>query len=204
MKTAQDISNFLNSELYNKPTELCEMMKSDKSITFNWHNYTPIYHFLFNEIRNEPINIFEVGIYHGYSHYGWRDYFPNGKIYGGDIRVETLINEDRISSFYCDQRNPSVLSEMWNNDKLKDIMFDIIIDDGDHSFYSNYTFLVNSIHKLKAGGIFVIEDLLNHDVEKFLPILENIKQEFSLQHIELIRLPFAPNQIDNNIIVIIK
>jgi hypothetical protein len=45
---------------------------------------------------------------------------------------------------------------------------------------------------------------LNHDVERFLPILENIKQEFSLQHIELIRLPFEPNQIDNNIIVIIK
>jgi hypothetical protein len=83
-------------------------------------------------------------------------------------------------------------------------MFDIIIDDGDHTFESNFSFLVNSIHKLKTGGIFVIEDILNHDVERFLPILENIKQEFSLQHIELIRLPFAPNQIDNNIIIMIK
>lgn len=207
MITAADIANFLNTQQYNQPTQLCELMekhKSDKSLLKGWHNYTTIYDFLFKNLQNESINLFEVGIFHGYSLWAWKEYFPNGNIYAGDIRTETFINEDRISSFYCDQRNPSVLSEMWNNDQLKDIMFDIIIDDGDHTFESNFSFLVNSIHKLKTGGIFVIEDILNHDVERFLPILENIKQDLSLHHIELIRLPFEPNKIDNNIIIIIK
>jgi hypothetical protein len=46
---------------------------------------------------------------------------------------------------------------MWRN--LDNHEFDIIIDDGPHTYSSNILFYTNSIHKLKKNGIYIIEDI---------------------------------------------
>ena len=46
---------------------------------------------------------------------------------------------------------------MWNDIGIK--YFDIIIDDGFHSFDAACCLYENSIHKLKKGGIYIIEDI---------------------------------------------
>ena len=43
----------------------------------------------------------------------WRDFFPNAKIYGGDIDKETLFIEDRISTYYVDQFENSTIKKKW-------------------------------------------------------------------------------------------
>ena len=47
-------------------------------------------------------------------------------------------------------------------------MFDIIIEDGLHTFEANKCFFENSIHKVKRGGIYIIEDITNIDLPKFI------------------------------------
>lgn len=200
------INKFFEDKEYNNITELCHIMiKSDKSTILKWHNYTSLYHYLFKDIRNEQLNVFEVGIFDGAkSLYGWQKYFPNSKIYAADIDAKTFVEDERIKCFFCDQRDPNVINDMWNSSEFQNIEFDIIIDDGDHSFISNYTFFVNSIHKLKKGGIFIIEDLLQDNFNQFQTCISDLKTKYDLEYIEVMNIPNPDNNIDNNVVIIKK
>lgn len=159
------------------PTILCEIMgrhRSDKghaNITESWHNYTTFYYSLFKDRRDTPLRLFELGLgtnnpnilsnigpdgVPGASLYGWKDFFPLAHIFGADIDKDILFQEDRIQTFYCDQTNPDTIKEMW--DTLDP--FDIIIEDGLHTFEANVCFFENSIHKLNTNGYYIIEDVL--------------------------------------------
>ena len=102
----------------------------------------------------------------GASLYGWNEFFINSKIYGADIDSDILFNTDNIKTFYCDQTKPDIIKNMWNNNLL-DGLFDIIIDDGLHTFYANECFFENSIHKLNKNGYYIIEDIREVDFELF-------------------------------------
>ena len=196
---------FINSQKFNQPTELCSILKhfqSDKSS--DWHNYSTLYHDMFNHLTDVPMNIFEVGIYAGSSVRTWKKYFKNGNVYAGDIEKKCFVNEDRIKSFYCDQDTLAYIDSMLNNDELKNIEIDMIIDDGKHEFSSNMNFLLHSIHKLKTNGIFIVEDLTISTYNQFESILQELKEKINVQYIELIKLPNDKNTIDNNILVIKK
>ena len=148
---------------YNKNNELCELMAkygSDKgSLSHNGrHNYTAFYYEMFKDVRNEALNIFELGLgtnnidvfsnmgpdgKPGASLRAWREFFPNAQIYGGDIDVRILFQEERIKTYYCDQRTPDTIKDMWTNPDLNDLTFDIIIDDGLNDFMGNKFFFEN-------------------------------------------------------------
>ena len=83
----------------------------------------------------------------GASLYGWSEFFFNSDIFGADIDTEILFNTDKIKTFYCDQTNPHIIKYMWNEPKLQE-NFDVIIEDGLHTFNANVCFFENSIHKL--------------------------------------------------------
>ena len=202
-------------------TELCEIMTkygSDKG--FGVHNYTILYNELFFNIRNNQLNIFELGLgtnntdvpsnmgasgVPGASLRGWREYFPNSNVYGADIDKRILFNENRIQCFYCDQTNPKIVTDMWNNPQLKDLLFDIIIEDGLHEFSSNLIFLENSLHKLKLGGIYICEDLKLETVKSFESILDSLKIKYLNYSFE-IKILDNPNNFynDNNLLIIKK
>lgn len=160
-------------------TSLCKIMAQHGSDKGNYagdfkHNYTQYYHFLFSRKRKQVKNVFEIGVGSinpeyannmgsngrpGASLYGWRDYFPNANIYGADIDKDVLFTEDRIKTFFCDQFSSSSILDMWLHDDLKDITFDLIIDDGCHHPNANACFFENSIHKLSKKGVYIIEDI---------------------------------------------
>lgn len=136
------------------------------------HVYTKYYHALFNPIKDQALNVFELGIgstssafqysmqngVPGASLRAWRDFFVNSQIFGADIDTSTLFKEERINTFFVDQGNPKSIRDMWNTSEMPE-EFDIIIDDGCHDVYYNVTFFENSFHKLKSGGIYIIEDI---------------------------------------------
>ena len=154
-------------------TALCELMSSfgsDKGDS--WHNYTVVYDQFFAGFRDEPLDIFELGIgtnktgapstmgpagKPGASLRAWRAYFPHARIYGADIDSDVLFAEDRIQTFWTDQRNPRAIRALW--DQLGDVAFDIMIDEGLHEAAANIAFFVESFGKLKPGGIYVVEDI---------------------------------------------
>ena len=156
-----------------KTTPLCEIMGrqgSDKGhgdVGFlSIHNYTILYHQLFEDLRDKPIRIFELGLgtqnvnilsaMHstyvvGASLRGWAEYFPKAKVYGADIDHEIIFEEPRIMTYFCDQTNPYIIKTLWDHKELEE-PFDIIIEDGLHTFDANVCFFENSIHKVKKGG----------------------------------------------------
>jgi 2-polyprenyl-3-methyl-5-hydroxy-6-metoxy-1,4-benzoquinol methylase len=98
-----------------------------------------------------------------------------------------------------DQTDPASIEKMWSN---IDAQFDVIIDDGLHEFEANHTFLLNSHHKLKPGGIYIIEDILNENCAKFGRNFDMYKTMF--QSVSLVPLAWQRNALDNNILILIK
>jgi hypothetical protein len=94
----------------------------------------------------------------GASLRGWKEFFTNSDIFGGDIDRDILFEEDRIKTFYVDQGSRDSIHALWSSPDLIE-QFDIIIDDGCHEFDFNVRFFENSFHKLKSGGVFIIEDI---------------------------------------------
>ena len=86
----------------------------------------------------------------------FRDFLPTARIYGADIDRRILFSEDRITTFYVDQTDPTSLAALAN---LIDSQFDLIIDDGLHSPNANLAVLGFGLNKLKIGGWLVVEDI---------------------------------------------
>ncbi|MES2253248.1 MAG: hypothetical protein V4482_06165 [Pseudomonadota bacterium] len=211
---ADRISGFLDEtfDLAVRGTPLCQIMKdcgSDKSTV---HNYTKMYHFLLESMRETATKIFEIGIGStdpqfaytmgkdgtvGASLRGWRAYFPNAHIYGADIDAAALFQEDRINTYYVDQLKTDVIASMFAQIPVEG--FDVIVDDGLHCFEANDIFFKAAIEKLAPRGIYIIEDIAPRGIPLVLKLLEGISYDAAL-----IQLPTTPARFDNNIFVVFK
>jgi len=196
-------------------TELCDIMKSEGSDKgFGHHNYTEFYYDIFNDIKNNKLNVFEVGVgtnnldvpssmgpngIPGASLRGWKQFFPNSNIYGADVDRRILFSEDRIETFYVDQTNENDIAELWRNDSIDSVLFDIIVDDGLHTVDANVTFLKNSIHKLKDNGTYIIEDV----IFDYIPDMKAKLNEIDGINFE-IKILYHPTNHHDNCLVIIK
>lgn len=128
----------------------------------------------------------------------WRDYFPNADVYGADIDSSVLFEEQRIRTFQVDQTSKESVVAMWNEIGLDE--FDIIVDDGLHTFEGGVSLFESSIDKLGAAGVYVIEDVSSCDLVKYSHYFHG--KEFSVQYVNLYR----PNVDlrDNSLVVITK
>lgn len=161
------------------PTPLCkigEIYGTDKCPQIR-HHYTPFYYKLFKNKINEVKKVLEIGIgyykdienkkvvydrglnrfYHrGASLYMWRDFFPNATIFGADIKKESLFTDQRIKTFWVDERDPKSITELIKkvgND------IDIVIDDASHKVNDQIFLASNILPHLKKGSIYIIEDV---------------------------------------------
>jgi len=186
-------------------TELCKIMSkhgSDKSC--GWHNYTLVYDQLFKDIKSTATHFFEMGIgviNSGASLRGWKEYFDKAHIYGADILYEVLFEEDRIDTFHCDQLSAISVQNMWNYFDKK-TKFDVILEDGLHTYEANIHFLKNSIHKVKDGGFYIIEDVLVSELPRYYNYFQNCKLKFT-EH-QILELYNPGNKMDNVLIIIKK
>jgi hypothetical protein len=64
-------------------TKLCKLGKMHKTDKPG-NGYTKVYYEIMKDFRDEPVNIFEIGIYFGASIKMWEEFFPKGKICGID------------------------------------------------------------------------------------------------------------------------
>jgi hypothetical protein len=92
---------------------------------------------------------------------------------------------------------------MWNEVHLQE-SFDIIIEDGLHTFEANVCFFENSFHKLSDNGIYVIEDILNKDIPRFEERINIWKYQRPDLEFTLLRIGSRVNPVDNNLLVIKK
>ena len=190
-------------------TSIMNKYNSDKGN--GHHNYTLYYDKLFSPLRDHSINLLEIGIgsvnpsipsnmcgirgfyQPGASLRGWKEYFENAQIYGCDIDSDILFKEDRITTFYCDQRNETIINTQITNQER---MYDIIIDDGLHDFQVNWNMLKLIFSRLKKDGYYIIEDIINFDSTIYQdPFMEKIECKYY-------KIPNTKNEVDNNILVV--
>lgn len=120
------------------------------------HNYLQYYEKFFEPMREQPLDILEIGIWEGASLAMWQQYFTTARIFGIDIDDKTQYNDQRIMTFICDQGNPQQLQDF-----IKKVPpFDIVIDDGSHDGLHQWTSFINLFPEMKSGGMYIIEDLL--------------------------------------------
>jgi|TARA_B110000259_G_C13964648_1_gene382125 hypothetical protein len=196
-------TNFFKKQIDNEISILCDKYGSDKGYLdfekptpFGWksHSYSEIYFDLFNLKKDEIKLVFECGIGSnnpnmsnnmtvsgkpGASLRVWNDYFKNALIFGADIDKSILFSEGRIKTFHVDQLKKESIKSLWDN--VNENNFDIIIDDGLHSYEGNLTMFLNSFDKLKKGGIYVIEDVhvdylleLAFELKEYNPMIKSI------------------------------
>ena len=93
----------------------------------NRFGFIQLYEKYFEKLREEKLNILEIGIDKGDSLRIWRDYFRNANICGLDIEKKNF-TINNVDFFFGDQSNTSFLKTI--TEKYRS--FDIIIDDGSH------------------------------------------------------------------------
>lgn len=200
---------------------LCDLYGSDKGEVSNhghpypWdsHTYADCYSRLFSHCRLNIRKVFECGLGtnnpHLISSMGvngkpgaslrvWRDYFPNAMIFGGDIDKTILFQEERIKTYFIDQLNPKLIKQFWNLTEEND--FDLMIDDGLHTFEGGKTLFLNSIQHLSLTGLYIIEDVTVPDLFEYKYFFN--QTNYDVDYITMYR----PNRElgDNNLIVIRK
>lgn len=202
-----------------RPTDLCRIMTrngSDKGA--GWHTYTTVYAPLLARKADEPVRIFELGIgtgtpgiaasmgthsFPGASLRGWRDWFRNAEVYGADIDRTVLFAETRIQTFYCDQLDAETIRSMWAQPALQ-APFDVMIDDGLHTYEGNACFLVNSLGRVRRGGLYIVEDILSTALHHWHAYILKHREERPQDEIVLAQLPSPINNYDNNLLIIRK
>jgi hypothetical protein len=202
------------------PTRMCRVMTwygSDKGC-FR-HNYTVVYQLLFKNLTEEPLRIFELGLgtnnesmkstmgalgSPGASLRGWRDLFPNARVYGADIDRGILFEEERIKTFYCDQLDQLAIEELWTHAELRDGV-DILIEDGLHSFEANVSFLQGSLDHVRPNGYYIVEDIKGRYTEEWLGLLEmTYAKRYPACEFVFASLPNSHNKRDNNLLIVHK
>ena len=128
----------------------------------------------------------------------WRDYFPNAQIVGVDIDGDIIFQDERIRTFQCDQTDPAAIKAVM--DQVGDIEFDLMIDDGLHTFAGGVSLLENAIHKLKPEGVYIIEDVNIADLFNFMIYFKD--KPWDVEFVNLYRKNIA--LADNSLIVIRK
>ncbi len=142
-----------------------------------------LYNDLFLDKLDSTTKLLEIGVFNGGSALYWKDIFPNADIYALDINhCSILDNEQRINHIVGNAYSDIILNQFENN------TFDIIIDDGPHTFDS-FMYLVNNyVQKLRTGGLMIIEDIINTKwTQKLIDALNNTqyKTEYKVYDMRL-------------------
>ena len=191
-------------------TEIMNKHGSDKGS--GHHNFTDYYEMLFEPMRERKMNILEIGIGSinrnfpssmvGVSGYkpgaslrGWREYFPNATIYGADIDPATMIDgEERIVTFLLDQGSEESLRKTITD---REVVFDIIIDDGLHNFPINWKVMQTIFSRLSPDGYYIIEDVMPQEYLK-----TKLSGDFyKTVNMRYLAIPNPQNNADNNLVI---
>jgi len=120
------------------------------------HMYTSKYSIYLESFRDIEFNLLEIGVYNGASVKMWKEYFPKATIVAIDIDPRCKeFEEDRIHIHIGDQTDVDFLNSVvaqYGN-------FEVILDDGGHSWKQQIVSYETLFPKLTPGGLYFLEDM---------------------------------------------
>ena len=123
---------------------------------------------LFLPRKKTTKSILEIGVQTGDSILLWKEFFTNARVYGIDV-LPCPVN-DGLFEMSCDPNSGIRIFDNTNAygeiviEGLKHIEpegFDIIIDDGPHTYDSMVYFLLRYLPIVKSKGILILEDIID-------------------------------------------
>ena len=144
------------------PPTLVELARHFQTDKWGQHRYAQHYEHHFAHLRDEPINLLEIGV-GGYTDPArggeslrmWKAFFPHAQIFGLDIHEKSALEEDRIRIFRADQSSAAALELV-----VEQIgRLDIVVDDGSHLSPHVRTSFETLFPLLHRDGMYAIEDL---------------------------------------------
>ena len=147
-------------EFMKKLTEIANRHRTDKgTVQGEAHGFTEFYEPYWDAYKGkENLTVLEIGVQSGHSLETIEEFFEGkAQVYGIDINDGYQPTKPNIHTYICDQGDEGQIRKFLN--KIGNIKFDIIIDDGSHQFVHQMTSLFAFMDSVKPDGIYVLEDL---------------------------------------------
>ena len=119
------------------------------------HGYHRFYPWFLNHLRDQNINLLEIGIDKTESLKLWKNYFGSVNLHGIDIDDKEF-HDAEVTLHKIDQSNSIQLDKFVATIGIK---FDVILDDGSHVPEHQMLTISKFWELLKPGGIYIIEDI---------------------------------------------
>lgn len=147
----------------------CYFDTINKTDKYDLGYISEFYDELFTPIKDTVKKVFEIGIFEGESAILWNDFFQNADIYCADIIERSDFSSyPRIRPSYENAYSKHFIAN------LEKESFDIVIDDGPHTYDSMAFFLTHYIDLVKSGGYLILEDIIDRDwTIKLLNLLDD-------------------------------
>lgn len=130
-------------------------LDTDKTLSMG---YLENYERHMGHLRDAPVRLLELGVFHGGSLLMWNEYFAQGEITGLDLQPNPLAEMPPRVKFYQGSQDDAALLNRVGSECAPQ-GFDIIIDDASHiGTLTRASFLNLFDRHLKPGGLYVIED----------------------------------------------
>lgn len=162
--------------------KLCDLHLKFSTDKGTKHSYIDQYDELFDDIKNDKLNVMEIGVLFGGSLKMWETYFINSQIYGmEDFSQETgqsyynnkpVIAEDVIKSLEEHKRITLFNISCEDTEKVEaatsSIDFNVIIDDASHDPDQQRLNMSTLLKKISKGGIYICEDVRTDSIAEGL------------------------------------
>jgi len=191
---------------------LKKVYKNEWSDKGGIHTYIDYYSKIFDIYKKKEIRLLEIGVFQGGSLKLWETYFKKGIIYGIDTwsalkkrginspkflnvidmnigKGHPIINESNIVIYTIDGTKEEEVNSVFRNS-----VFDIVIDDGSHKIEDQISSFNIFYPKLKEGGIYIIEDVVEDSIKK----LKQLNDKLEIVDLRNIRNVF------DNILAVVK
>lgn len=176
--------------------ELFEIFSADTNV-HKWHHYFDIYLRHFQQYRDRPIRMLEIGVFRGGSLRMWKQFFhPDSIIVGIDIDKSCAAHEIAEQNVFVrigSQADPNFLAEV--NGEFGP--FDIILDDGSHKTHHQIiSFGALFRPALNDGGCYMVEDVHTNYWIKHVDSPETFI-DLSKQMIDMLHEPYFDRKETN-------
>jgi SAM-dependent methyltransferase len=122
------------------------------------HSYFDVYQAMFESRQEDPISLLELGIYKGGSLLLWKEFFPQGKIFGVD-RKDHVFRDDLNVLIKSEIVTMIMDYDMAAAETFHPLMFDYVIDDLSHDIFHQIKTFSLFKSKIKPNGYLIIEDI---------------------------------------------
>ena len=153
--TLNDLFEYFNSDKGN--FFLNQYTRSRIKDKMQGHQYAFFYDKYFKNVKNNQLNILELGSFKGGAAAAFSFYFKNSKIYSGDLYPDIFnFYSKKIINFKIDTSSEDSINKFVEKNNLK---YDIVIEDAGHYLKDQIISLFLLFKTLKSKGTFVIEEL---------------------------------------------